>query len=91
MLFVPAPARSPKTISQPSVPQTNDEASDFLACCRVRIGWSVPRREAVAGKDDVLENLGDREMIFNTIEFLDSANEPLVVPDQVRLIAAAAA
>src|ERR1700756_817972 len=23
-----------------------------------------------------LENLGDREMIFNTIEFLDSANKP---------------
>lgn len=37
-----------------------------------------------------LENLGDREMIFNTIEFLDSANKPLVVPDRVRLTAAAA-
>ena len=34
-----------------------------------------------------LENLGDEEMIFNTIEFLDSANKPLPVPDQVRLIA----
>ena len=32
-----------------------------------------------------LENLGDREMIFNTIEFLDSANKPLAVPDRVRL------
>ena len=32
-----------------------------------------------------LENLGDREMIFNTIEFLDSANTPLPVPDRVRL------
>ncbi len=31
-----------------------------------------------------LENLGDREMIFNTIEFLDSANRPLPVPDKVR-------
>src|SRR3954462_3988232 len=31
------------------------------------------------------ENLGDREMIFNTIEFLNSANKPLVVPDSVRL------
>jgi len=38
-----------------------------------------------------LENLGDKEMIFNTIEFLDSANEPLAVPDRVRLTAAAAA
>ena len=28
-----------------------------------------------------LENLGDQEMIFNTIEFLDSANKPLPVPD----------
>ena len=36
-----------------------------------------------------LENLGDREMIFNTIEFLDSANEALPVPDRVRLTAAA--
>jgi beta-alanine degradation protein BauB len=32
-----------------------------------------------------LENLGDQEMIFNTIEFLDSANKPLPVPDRVRL------
>ena len=32
-----------------------------------------------------LENLGDREMIFNTIEFLDSPNKPLPVPDKVRL------
>jgi hypothetical protein len=32
-----------------------------------------------------LENLGDKEMIFNTIEFLDSANKPLPVPDGVRL------
>ena len=34
-----------------------------------------------------LENLGDQEMIFNTIEFLDSANKPLPVPDAVRLSA----
>jgi hypothetical protein len=32
-----------------------------------------------------LENLGDKEMIFNTIEFLDSTNKPLPVPDHVRL------
>src|SRR6476660_8471660 len=32
-----------------------------------------------------LENLGGEEMIFNTIEFLDSANKPLPVPDGVRL------
>jgi quercetin dioxygenase-like cupin family protein len=32
-----------------------------------------------------LENLGNEEMIFNTIEFLDSANKPLPVPDRVRL------
>jgi hypothetical protein len=32
-----------------------------------------------------LENLGDTEMIFNTIEFIDSANKPLAVPDSVRL------
>ena len=40
-----------------------------------------------------LENLGDQEMIFNTIEFLDSANKPLPVPDErapeARLSAAA--
>jgi beta-alanine degradation protein BauB len=35
-----------------------------------------------------LENLGDREMIFNTIEFLDSANAPLPVPESVRRRAA---
>ena len=32
-----------------------------------------------------LENLGDQDMLFNTIEFLDSANKPLPVPDKVRL------
>ena len=32
-----------------------------------------------------LENLGDQDMIFMTIEFLDSANKPLPVPDRVRL------
>ena len=32
-----------------------------------------------------LENLGDQDMIFNTIEFLDSANAPLPVPDRMRL------
>ena len=32
-----------------------------------------------------LENLGNEEMIFNTIEFLDSANKPLPLPDKVRL------
>jgi hypothetical protein len=32
-----------------------------------------------------LENLGDQDMIFNTIEFLDSANAPLSVPDHVRM------
>jgi hypothetical protein len=32
-----------------------------------------------------LENLGDLDMIFNTIEFLDSPNPPLPVPDNVRL------
>jgi hypothetical protein len=31
-----------------------------------------------------LENLGDKEMVFMTIEFLDSANKPMTVPDQVR-------
>ena len=32
-----------------------------------------------------LENLGDEVMIFNTVEFLDSANAPLPVPDRVRM------
>ena len=35
-----------------------------------------------------LENLGNEEMIFNTIEFLDSANRPLPIPDRVRRAAA---
>ena len=35
-----------------------------------------------------LENLGDKEMIFNTIEFFDSVNKPLPIPDSVRLKAA---
>ena len=36
-----------------------------------------------------LENLGDKEMVFMTIEFLQSANKPLPLPDTVRRQAAA--
>ncbi len=32
-----------------------------------------------------LENIGDTELIFATVEFLDSANKPLPVPDRVRV------
>jgi hypothetical protein len=35
-----------------------------------------------------LENLSSEDMIFNTIEFLDSANKPLPIPETVRLVAA---
>jgi quercetin dioxygenase-like cupin family protein len=35
-----------------------------------------------------LENLSGEVMIFNTIEFLDSANQPLPIPDRVRRAAA---
>ncbi len=31
-----------------------------------------------------LENIGDTELTFTTVEFLDSANTPLRVPDSVR-------
>mgnify|MGYP001350330506 FL=1 len=34
-----------------------------------------------------LENIGDKEMIFMTIEFLNSANRPLAIPDTVRAAA----
>ena len=34
-----------------------------------------------------LENLGDKEMVFMTIEFLNSANKPLAIPDRVRAAA----
>ena len=34
-----------------------------------------------------LENIGDKEMVFMTIEFLDSANKPLALPDDVRAAA----
>jgi beta-alanine degradation protein BauB len=34
-----------------------------------------------------LENLGDKEMVFMTIEFLNSANKPLPIPDNVRAAA----
>jgi quercetin dioxygenase-like cupin family protein len=32
-----------------------------------------------------LQNTSDKEMIFTTVEFLDSANKPLPVPDHVRV------
>jgi hypothetical protein len=35
-----------------------------------------------------LENIGDGEMVFMTVEFLDSANRPLALPDAVRRAAA---
>ena len=31
-----------------------------------------------------LENLGDKELVFMTIEFLDSANQPMPLPERVR-------
>jgi len=31
-----------------------------------------------------LTNLGDKEMVFMTIEFLNSANKPMAIPDAVR-------
>ena len=31
-----------------------------------------------------LENLGDKDMVFMTIEFLQSANKPMPLPDNVR-------
>jgi beta-alanine degradation protein BauB len=36
-----------------------------------------------------LENLGDREMVFMTVEFLQSANKPMPLPETVRRQAAA--
>ena len=35
-----------------------------------------------------LQNLGDKEMVFMTIEFLQSANKPLALPQDVRRKAA---
>ena len=32
-----------------------------------------------------LENIGDTDLIFVTVEFLDSANKPLAVPQSVRI------
>jgi hypothetical protein len=37
-----------------------------------------------------LENLGDREMVFMTVEFKDSANKPMPLPEGVRAQAQAA-
>lgn len=31
-----------------------------------------------------LENIGDKDMIFMTVEFLDSANKPMALPARVR-------
>jgi beta-alanine degradation protein BauB len=32
-----------------------------------------------------VENIGDTELVFTTVEFLDSPNPPLPVPDEVRM------
>ena len=31
-----------------------------------------------------LENIGDKDMVFMTVEFLDSANKSMALPAQVR-------
>jgi hypothetical protein len=36
-----------------------------------------------------LENIGDKELVFMTVEFLNSANQPLSIPQAVRGAAAA--
>ena len=36
-----------------------------------------------------VENIGDSELLFTTVEFKDSANQPLPIPDSVRLAEAA--
>lgn len=36
-----------------------------------------------------VENIGDTDLNFTTVEFLDSPNQPLPVPDEVRLKVAA--
>ncbi|SNS86979.1 hypothetical protein [Tropicimonas sediminicola] len=33
-----------------------------------------------------VENIGDSELIFTTVEFIDGPNPPLDVPDEVRLV-----
>ena len=35
-----------------------------------------------------LENIGEHDLVFTTVEFLKSANPPLAIPDKVRLVAA---
>ncbi len=35
-----------------------------------------------------LENIGDKDMIFMTVEFIDSANKPLPLPMEVKRLAA---
>ena len=35
-----------------------------------------------------LENIGDADMVFMTVEFLESVNKPLAIPDEVRRAAA---
>jgi quercetin dioxygenase-like cupin family protein len=37
-----------------------------------------------------LQNLGDSEIVFMTVEFMNSANKPLPIPDAVRISAVAA-
>ena len=38
-----------------------------------------------------LESIGDKDMVFMTVEFLDSANKPLALPEGVRAAKPAAA
>lgn len=46
-------------------------------------------RHLTFGKDEYMihavENIGDTELLFTTVEFLDGPNTPLPVPDAIRL------
>lgn len=33
-----------------------------------------------------IENIGEEDLVFTTVEFIDGENEPLAVPDRVRLV-----
>ena len=70
-------------------------STDGKACAHVSDGTTVEHtykagetRHETYGKGQYkvhdLENLGDKEMVFMTIEFLNSANQPMPLPREVR-------
>ena len=71
---------------------TDGRARNYFSDGRIKDGehYAGETRHFYYGPGDYmlhsLENIGDTELVFTTVEFLDGTNEPLPIPDELRLV-----